>query len=203
VVDDDNVDLTNIHRQALYEESDAQASKPKVEAAAEHLQNINHQVELETVLARVDRSNIECLADDVGLILDGTDNFATRFLINDYAVKHDKPWIFAGVIGAEAQVMTIVPSQTPCLRCVMDVPPPPCSEEDCRTFGVLGAAVAAAGSLQACEAMKVLTGSLPQISPYLVKFDLWTNTMQRIDLRKLDATDCPCCKQREFEFLEP
>lgn len=126
LADDDKVDLTNIHRQGLYDESDAEASKPKVQAAAERLARINAGAAIETINTRLERTNIDSLAGDVDVILDGTDNFATRFLINDYAVKYGKPWIFAGVVGAEGQMMTIVPGRTPCLRCIMDSPPPPC-----------------------------------------------------------------------------
>jgi len=202
LVDDDKVDLTNIHRQSLYDESDARNSLPKVHAAANHLRKVNREVELEGVLARIDRSNIDSLSADVDLILDGTDNFATRFLINDYAVKHGKPWIFAGVLGTEAQTMTIVPPRTGCLRCVMDAPPPPRSQENARTFGVLGTAVAAVASFQASEALKILSGRVDQISPYLVKFDLWGNTIQRIDVSEASPV-CACCKGGDFEFLEP
>jgi len=140
----------------------------------------------------------------VGLILDGTDNFATRYLINDYAVKSGRPWVFAGVVGTEAQTMTIVPGRTPCLRCVLDSPPPACADPSCRSAGVLGPAVAAVAALQAAEAMKILSGRIDEISPYLLKFDIWENRIQRIDVRAAcGSVDCPCCKHRDFEFLEP
>lgn len=204
LVDSDVVDLSNLHRQALYDETDAAEKPSKVDAAAARLRQINSEVCVEPVAARVDAANIESLATDVDLILDGTDNFATRFLINDAAVKLGRPWIFAGAVGAEAQIMTIVPGRTPCLRCVLDTPPPPCRDPNCRSFGVLGPIVAAVASFQAAEAIKILTGQLDAISPYLTKFDLWTNAMSRIDVATAAAdTPCPCCKEGEFEFLEP
>jgi len=204
LVDDDNVDLTNIHRQGLYDESDARAAKPKVQAAAERLAAVNSSVAVETQIARVDRFNIHSMAADVDLILDGTDNFATRFLINDYAVKHAKPWIFAGVVGAEGQVMTVVPGRTPCLRCIMDCPPPACSDPDCRSFGVLGPAVAAIASFQTIEAIKILSGATDRINPCLVRLDMWSNSFQRISLENARQSEsCVCCAGGKYEFLDP
>ncbi|HUU59362.1 MAG TPA: HesA/MoeB/ThiF family protein [Phycisphaerae bacterium] len=204
LADADCVAVTNLHRQTLYDEQDVLGSRPKAEAAADHLKRINSAVEIDAVSRRLDRLNIAALAGDVGLILDGTDNFATRYLINDYAVKSGRPWVFAGVVGTEAQTMTIVPGRTPCLRCVLDSPPPACADPSCRSAGVLGPAVAAVAALQAAEAMKILSGRIDEISPYLLKFDIWENRIQRIDVRAAcGSVDCPCCKHRDFEFLEP
>ena len=204
LVDDDSVDLTNIHRQGLYDEAAARSGQAKVAAAAARIAQINSDVAVEPVSARFDSDNAEVLVDGMDVIIDGTDNFASRFLINDVAVKLARPWVMAGVIGAEAQTMTIDVGRTPCLRCIMDVPPPPCTEANCRSFGVLGPAVATIASIQACEAMKILAGRPDLISPYLLKLNLWTNSLQRIDTRNAaDAADCICCKHREFEFLCP
>ena len=203
VADDDRVDLTNIHRQALYAESDADVGRPKVEAAAERLAAINHDVRIEPVITRVDRDSIGELAGDVGVILDGTDNFDSRYLINDYAVKTGRPWVFAGAVGAEAQTMTIIPGRTACLRCVLDTPPPACVDPSCRGFGVLGPAVAAVAAFQAAEAFKILTHQLETVSPYLLKFDMWTNSLQRINTASCRRADCVCCGHNEYEFLEP
>ncbi len=204
LVDDDRVDFTNIHRQAMYDEADARANRPKVAAAAEHLGRINPEVTIEPVEARLDRHNIEKLAGGAHLLIDGTDNFAARFIINDFAVKTGRPWIFAGVVGAEAQTMTIVPGQTACLRCVFDAPPPPCMDPTCRSAGVMGPAVAAIASMQAMEAIKILSGHADMASGYLTKMDLWENTLQRIDAAAAAKKfNCPCCRQRIFEYLEP
>jgi len=203
LVDADKVDLTNIHRQAMYDEADAAAARLKVEAAAEHIGRINSDVAVEAAAERLTAGNIARLAGGVDVILDGTDNFATRFLINDYAVKTNLPWVFAGVVGTEAQTMTIVPGRTACLRCVFDSPPPPCVDPSCRSQGVLAPAVAAIASVQAAEAMKILAGSTGDVSPYLLKIDLWKNTIHRIDAAAAAAgADCPCCKKRLFEFLD-
>ena len=201
LIDADRVDRTNLHRQSLYAEADAGATK--VAAAADRLGRINSQVAVEPVEARLDGDSASDLLDGVDLILDGTDNFLTRFVINDHAVRTDTPWIFAGVVSAEAQSLTIVPGRTPCLRCIFDAPPPPCADPTCRSAGVLGPAVAAIAAIQAVEAIKVLSGRVEQISPYLTKMDFWANTIQRIDAaRACKDTPCPCCKARRFEFLE-
>ncbi len=204
LVDDDRVDFTNLHRQAMYNEDDARAKRPKVIAAAEHLKQINSETAVEPIEARLDRHNIEKFAGSACLLIDGTDNFAARFVINDFAVKTNRPWIFAGVVGAEAQIMTIVPGQTACLRCIFDAPPPPCMDPTCRSAGVLGPAVAVIASMQATEAIKILSGHADKASGYLTKMDLWENTLQRIDAAAAaKKTNCPCCRQRIFEYLEP
>ena len=203
LVDDDRVDLTNIHRQGLYDEQDAAAAMPKVHAAAARIAHINSRCQVEPIVTRADGHTVARLADGVNLVLDGTDNFATRFVINDYCVKAALPWVFAGVVGSEGQVLTIPPGGRPCLRCVYDQPPPPCADPSCRAAGVLGPVVAAIAALQAAEAVKVLSGHADQASPYLTKLDLWTNRLQRIDAARASAqADCPCCKHGVYEFLE-
>lgn len=202
LADPDKVDVTNIHRQGLYDESDAEAGTFKVHAAAARIHRLNRDVTVEAVVARLTADNVEALAGDVSVILDGTDNFQTRFVINDYAVKTRRAWVFAGVVGAEAQTMTIVPGRTPCLRCVHDSPAPVCVEPTCRGAGVLGPAVATIASIEAMEAVKILSGNTEAISPYLLKLDLWSNTLQRIDASVAAAeVACPCCKGGHFEYL--
>ena len=203
LADFDTVDLTNIHRQGLYDESDAAAKRMKVQAASERLGAVNRQVRIEAIPRRLDKDTVGELAGGMDLILDGTDNFASRFVINDYAVRSGTPWVFAGAVGAEGQTMTIVPGWTPCLRCVYDGPPPPCTDPSCRVAGVIGPAVAAIASLAAAEALKILAGRLDAVSPYLLKLDLWTNQLQRIEVaRSAEQVDCPCCKRKFFEFLD-
>ncbi len=202
LADDDKVDLTNIHRQGLYDAADAAAATPKVHAAAARIARINDRCTVEPIAERVDRHNIAALADGVDLVLDGSDNFAVRFLINDYCVNYSLPWVFAGVVGTEGQVMSILPGG-PCLRCVYDQPPPPCADPSCRAAGVLGPAVAAISAFQAAEAIKILSGHSRDASPYLTKLDLWTNSLQRIDAAAAAGNvDCPCCKQGRYDYLE-
>jgi molybdopterin-synthase adenylyltransferase len=202
LADADRVDLTNIHRQALYDERDAAEGLPKVEAARRRLGKINHETSVEAVAARVDRRNVERLSADVQVVIDGTDNFATRFLLNDCSVKHSRPWVFAGCVRAEWQTMTIVPGRTACLRCVLDSPPPPCEDPACRQVGVLGPAVASVAALEAAEAIKILAGRPDAVRRGLLRMDLWGGSVQTLTGVE-PRTDCPCCGRGEFEFLEP
>jgi len=202
LVDDDSVCPENLHRQVLYDQADAAAGTPKVEAAARRLSQINSDVHCEPVATRFDADNAEELAREVDVIVDGTDNFATRFVINDLAVRDGVPWVFAGAVGGEAQTMTIAPPRTPCLRCIFDSPPPTCVDPNCRTGGIIAPAVVAVAAIEAAEAMKILAGRSQDVSPTLTKFDLWGNLIQRIDLAEAcREVDCPCCKRHEFEFL--
>lgn len=202
LIDDDRVDITNIHRQAFYIETDAAARRPKVAAAERRLAAINSQCKVESVQARLDAANVAELTAGADVIVDGTDNFHARFIINDYAVKGGIPWVFAGVVGAEAQTMTIIPHRSPCLRCIFHSPPPPCTDPACRTAGVLGPAVAAIAAIQAAEAIKILAGCEDQASPYLLKLDLWNNHVQRIDAASAcEDSPCPCCKEGHYDFL--
>jgi len=200
IADDDKVDLTNIHRQGLYDQADAAEGRPKVLAAAERLAKINSAVIVEAHRLHVNAGNIASLADRVDLIVDGTDNFHTRFIINDYAVKYSRPWIFAGAVSAEGQLMTVIPSKTACLRCVFDAPPPPCTDPTCRESGVLGPVVATIASMQAAEAVKILAGRSDAICPFLTKIDFWTNQFQRLEAAR--SPDCPCCQGRHFDYLD-
>ena len=202
IADDDNIDLTNIQRQALYNESDAMQNLPKVEQLKIHLGEINHEVAIETARQRVDKFNIHNLAHDVDLIMDGTDNFPSRFLINDYAVKNKKPWIFGGAIGAEGQTAVFRAGGNPCLRCIMDAPSAACGENSCRSAGIFGPVVSAIASLQTMEALKILSGSEPAEN-YLIEINFWMGGIQRILLTgKVLRPDCPCCMKKEFEYLD-
>lgn len=204
LVDNDRVELNNLHRQSLYCEADAASHVPKVEAARQRIGQIASSTSVEIFPVRMDRDNIDSLARDVDLIVDGTDNFAARFVMNDYSVKAGKPWIFAGAVGAECQVMTVIPGRTACLRCIYDAPPPPCMDPSCRGAGVLGPAVATIAAMQALEAVKILSGRGDLASPYLLKLDLWNNQLQRIDAASArKGIDCPCCGRRRFDYLEP
>ena len=203
LVDDDCVDLTNIHRQSLYTEKDANEHTLKITAAANHLREINSNCTIETVFARMDRLTAEKMVEDIDVIVDGTDNFPARFIINDCAIKKSKPWVFAGILGTEAQVMTIIPGRTPCLRCLLNSPPE-CNNQTCRQSGVLGPAVAMIAAFEASEALKILSGNADKAGQSLLKLDLWETIIKQIDVSKLTQNaDCPCCAHRNFEFLEP
>ena len=157
IVDRDFIETHNLQRQILFDEDDVAENLPKAEAAARKLRAINGSITIEPVVTDIDHTNILELVSDVDLILDGTDNFETRYLINDAAIKLDKPWIFGGVIGSEGQTMTIVPGKTPCIRCLIETAPPPGMTPTCETAGVLGPAVAVIASFEAVEAIKLLS----------------------------------------------
>ena len=135
-------------------------------------------------------------------MLDGTDNFETRFLLNDAAVRRGLPWVYGGCVGAEGQTMTIVPGRTPCLRCLMPDCPPPGSTPTCDTAGILGPIVGVIAAIEAIEAIKILSGHAEAVSPSLTVVDLWDGRVRQIDVVGLrEQVDCPSCKRREFPWL--
>ncbi len=203
IVDRDFLELNNLQRQVLYDEQDLADNLPKAEAAARKLRRVNSSVEIEPIVADANASNVEELCRDADLLLDGTDNFETRFLLNDVSVRHRIPWVYGACVGTEGLVMPVLPSETPCLRCVWEDAPPPGMSPTCDTAGVLGPVVNVVASLQAMEAMKILAGKLGAVSRRLTMIDVWTGQFRQIDMQSArDAGDCPCCKQGRFEFLD-
>jgi adenylyltransferase/sulfurtransferase len=203
IVDRDFIETHNLQRQILFDEKDVADNLPKAVAAANKLRTINSTVTIESVVTDIDHTNIESLVTDADLILDGTDNFETRYLINDVAVKLGKPWIFGGVLGSEGQTMTIRPGETPCLRCVIETSPPPGMAPTCETAGVLGPAVAVVASFEAVEAIKLLAGKVDALNRELITFDIWDWNFRRLKVASLlGKVDCPCCQKREFAWLE-
>src|SRR5438552_11294671 len=184
LVDRDFIETNNLQRQVLFDEHDVAENLPKAEAAARKLGAINSSVFVEPVVTDIDRTNILELVQDADLILDGTDNFEIRYLINDAAVKLSKPWIYGGCIGSHGQTMTIVPGETPCLRCVFEAAPAPGEAGTCETAGVLSPIVNIVASFQATEAFKILTGHTEQISRDLVYIDVWENDQKRFKITK-------------------
>jgi adenylyltransferase/sulfurtransferase len=203
LVDRDFIETHNLQRQVLFDEHDVAENLPKAEAAARKLAAINSSVHVEPVVTDIDRTNILGLVEDADLILDGTDNFEIRYLINDAAVKLGKPWVYGGSIGSHGQTMTILPGQTPCLRCVFEAAPAPGEAATCETAGVLAPVVNIIASLQATEAFKILTGRLDQINRDLIYVDVWENVQKRIKIAPLlGKVDCPCCRRRRFQWLD-
>lgn len=202
IVDRDFVEWSNLQRQSLFDENDAAAGVPKAVAAAEKLRQINSTVTVEPVVADINATNIETFCDGVDLILDGTDNFETRFLVNDAAIQRGLPWIYGGCVGANGQSMTILPGETACLRCLMPECPAPGSVPTCDVAGILGPIVGVIASIEAGEAIKILSGNRAAVSRRLTVVDLWQNDWRQIDVSTLrDQVDCPTCKRREFPWL--
>ena len=201
IVDRDFLELNNLQRQVLYDEEDVAAGLPKAIAAKNRLAKINSEIEIEAIVADVDPTNIERLLEGVSCLLDGTDNFETRFLLNDAAVKLGIPWIYGGCLGAEGQTLTILPGQTPCLRCLMPEPPPPGTTPTCDSAGILATIIGVVASIEANEALKILSGHPEAISRTWTVLDLWDNTVRQIKLDSARTPDCPCCGRREFPWL--
>ena len=198
IADRDVPELHNLHRQVLFDEDDVAAGIPKAEAAARKLRRINSSVVIDALVMDVTPRNIEALIADVTLVLDGTDNFETRYVINDACVKSGKPWIYGGVIGTTGMSMNVVPGSGPCLRCLFPDAPTPGSLPTCDTLGVLNTAPAIIASIQATEACKFLVGS-GEAAGGLIHADVWAGSFQRIDVRR--AEDCPACALGRFDYL--
>ncbi len=203
ICDRDFIERNNLQRQVLFDEDDIAANLPKAEAAARKLRRINSGVTVEGVVTDVNHTNIERLAEGAHLLLDGTDNFETRYLINDLAVATGRPWIYGAVIGATGMCMPIIPGETACLRCVFDEPPPPELTPTCDTAGVIGPAVNIVASFQAQEAIKILTGRSDALIRGLMNLDIWTGRNTIVNVQPgFEKGDCPCCKRKRFDYLD-
>jgi adenylyltransferase/sulfurtransferase len=202
IVDRDFVELTNLQRQVLFDESDVASGLPKAIAAANKLRLINSTVEIEPIVADVEFTNIKNLLADVDIILDGTDNFETRFLLNDASAHFGIPWVYGGCLGSEGQTMTILPGETACLRCLIPDAPPPGTTATCDTAGILGPIISIIASLQATEALKILSGNIGAISRSLCVIDVWDNRMKHISLQSLKETgECGTCSGTDLPWL--
>ncbi|MDL1895604.1 thiazole biosynthesis adenylyltransferase ThiF [Anaerolineae bacterium CFX7] len=198
IADRDFVELHNLQRQLLFDEADAAARAPKAIAAAQKLARVNSAIQIEPCVTDVNAENIEALMADAALVLDGTDNFETRFLVNDACVKHNKAWIYGGAVASYGASMTIVPNASACLRCVFRHAPPPGALPTCDTAGVIAPIVNVIGSLVAAEALKFLVGQGAR-NRGLINIDLWENTFDAVAVER--RADCPCCVKRQFDFL--
>ncbi len=202
LVDRDFVELSNLQRQVLFDEHDIAEQLPKAIAAARKLTKINHQVALDPIVADIDHNNIMALAANVDLIVDGMDNFETRFLINDAALETKLPWIYGGCIGSHGQVMPVFPCETACLRCLIGDVPGPGMTETCDTAGVIGPAVNVVAALQVVTALKILAGRRDSIEPVLTIVDVWDGTLRKMNVANLrERSNCPACVQGKREWL--
>ncbi|HJP90947.1 MAG TPA: ThiF family adenylyltransferase [Pyrinomonadaceae bacterium] len=200
IVDRDFVEPSNLQRQTMFTESDAEQRLPKAIAAANHLQQINSSVEIEPHIVDVNYSSIEQLVDGCDVVIDGTDNFATRYLINDACVKHEIPWIYGAAVGSYGVTMTIRPHQTPCLRCVFEEAPPAASAPTCDTAGVIMPIINVVSAVQVTEALKLITGHVEDLHGSLIQFDVWRNEWRRIGAGSRRAA-CPTCALARYETL--
>jgi adenylyltransferase/sulfurtransferase len=201
LIDRDIVETTNLQRQLLFTEEDALLQQPKAVAAAQHLRNMNSEIQIQSHVEDVTSRNIERLLCNTDVIVDGLDNFHTRYLLNDFAIKNNIPYMFAGVIASQGNVMTVIPNVTPCLRCLFPDPPPIGLQETCDTAGVLSPAIGIAASCQSMDVLKFITGNKDKISPTLLRFDLWNTESNRLELGH-PQSQCACCAAHNYEFLE-
>jgi molybdopterin-synthase adenylyltransferase len=207
IVDRDFVESSNLQRQSLFEESDAQELLPKAVAAERRLRSINSNVEVRGIVGDLTPANAGELLGDAALLLDGTDNFETRFLINDYAVKNAVPWIYAAVVSSHGLTMPIHPGESACLACIAEDGDPArhgastrANEPTCDTVGVLGPAAGVIASLEAASAIKILLGKSQARDARLVAFDVWTGRFQSLAPSRRE--DCRACGERRFPYLE-
>lgn len=201
IVDRDYVEWSNLQRQQLYSEHDAQQRLPKAVAAAERLQQINSEVELESKVIDVTPHEIEPLTDKVDLILDATDNFDTRMIINDISQKRGIPWIYGACVGSYGLSYVIRPGLTPCLHCLLETLP--LGGATCDTVGIIAPAVQMVVAYQTAEAFKLLVGDTEALRNQLVSFDLWKNQHTAIRIEKMKKPDCPSCgKEPSYPFLQ-
>jgi adenylyltransferase/sulfurtransferase len=199
IIDRDFVEWSNLQRQFLFEESDAADGLPKAVAAARRLARLNSEVALEPLVADLTPANIDDLLEGVALVLDGTDNFEARFLVNDYAVSSGIPWIYAAAVGSYGLKLAIVPGRTACLRCVYPEPPAG-AQPTCETDGVLAPVTATIASLACGDALKILGCGAESVAARLTTVDTWTGEIRQTAPPARDP-DCPCCAQRDFVHL--
>lgn len=203
IVDRDFIEESNLQRQVLFDEQDCRENLPKAVAAARKLKSINSTINIEGLVTDINPGNIEELIKDATVVVDGADNFETRYVINDACVKHGIPWVYGAAVGSVGLSMTIIPEQTPCIRCLFETSPPPGMTPTCDTAGVLGSVTGLIGNFEAAEALKICAGRLDEINKKLFQVDLWNGEMHQFKIAKArEVADCPCCKQKNFEFLE-
>jgi adenylyltransferase/sulfurtransferase len=198
--DRDFVELDNLQRQVLYDEDDVSAHLPKVIAARQRLARINSGLEIDARIVDVTASQVLSLIDDVDLVIDGTDNFQTRFLLNDACVSRGRSWVYGGCVGSHGMVLTIIPGETPCFACVVPELPPPGSTPTCDTAGVLGPAVGVIAALEAGEALKLLTGHSEAIHHGLIRIDIWENRFDTFRVAREES--CEVCGKGNYRYLE-
>ena len=201
IVDRDFVEFTNLQRQTLFKESDAAERLPKAIAAQKRIAEINSETRVTPIIADLNNSNVESLIEDHDLVIDGTDNFQVRYLLNDACVKHEIPWIYGAAVSSYGTSMTILPGKTPCLRCVFEEMPDAGSSPTCDTAGVIMPIIASISAVQVSEALKILVGRFDDLHRSIVQIDIWQNDWRKIKLSGPNP-DCKTCGKREFEFLD-
>jgi adenylyltransferase/sulfurtransferase len=202
IVDRDFVEFSNLQRQTMFTERDAADRLPKAIAANNHVKQINSEIEVEPIVVDVNYSNVERLVEGIDIVLDGTDNFSTRYLINDACVKHQTNWVYGAAVGSYGVSMTVRPHETACLRCVFEETPAAASAPTCDTAGVIMPIINVVAAVQVAESLKLLTGNTDDLHNSLMQFDVWKNDWRRINPGP-PREDCPTCGLGLFESLNP
>lgn len=219
IVDRDFLELTNLQRQVLFDERDVADGIPKAEAARRRLAAVNSNVRVTAIVDDINRDTIDKFARGADVLVDGLDNFETRYLANDFAVRNGVPYVYGAAVGTTGMAFPVLPHThdrsadwetaregnlaTPCLRCLFDEPPAPGTSPTCDTIGVLNAAVALVGNIQVAETLKILTGNYARVRRRLLNLDLWTNEIHQLGVESArEKGDCPTCCLRRFDFLE-
>lgn len=211
IVDRDIIETTNLQRQVLFDEDDVAARLPKAEAARRKIARSNSSITVTAIVDDINHTNIESFAAGADILVDGLDNFETRYLANDVAVKYGKPYVYAAAVGTTGMQYTILPHgherdwaayATPCFRCLFEEPPPAGSTPTCDTVGVIGPVVGIVANTAVSEALKILTGNYAALGRELLNLDVWTNEYLQLDVSdSYAAGDCPCCKHQRFDYL--
>jgi adenylyltransferase/sulfurtransferase len=201
IIDRDFIEESNLQRQILFDEEDVRLLLPKAVAAETKLRKVNSLVKVEGLVEDLNPSSIDRLLGGFDLIVDATDNFDARFLVNDYAVKNGVPWVYGACVASYGLTFPVIPGETACLRCIFESAPPPGVSPSCDTSGVIGPIVGVIASLQAAEALKILSGRLDRLSRRITTAEVWDNRIEAIDLPARDPR-CLCCSQRDFVYLE-
>ncbi len=198
LIDRDYVELCNLQRQCIFTEDDARSGLPKAEAAALRLGAVNSGIVIDPVTADVNPGNAERLLDGVDVVVDGSDNFEVRYVVNDACLKLGVPWVYGGALMDSGVTMNILPGTGPCLRCLLPDPPPAGSQQTCASAGVLNMITGVIGSIEAAEAMKLALGS-PEVRKTFLSINLWTSSFQEVEIGR--NPECPACSHGRYDFL--
>jgi len=218
IVDRDIVELSNLQRQVLFDERDVAEGLPKAEAAKRRIRQVNSDIRVTAIVDDINHTNIERFAEGADILVDGLDNFETRYLANDLAVKAGIPYAYGAAVGTTGMAFTILPHgdgshaweqtesgnlATPCFRCLFEEAPPPGTTPTCDTVGVIGSAVGIVANYEVTETLKVLTGNFDRVNRTLLNIDLWANDSMQLKVGNArEKGDCPACKLRRFDYLD-
>ena len=201
LIDRDFLELQNLQRQVLFDEEDLKGNLPKAVAAQRKLQKINSEIEIEAEPGDLNPETIDELLEDTNLVIDGTDNFETRFLLNDFSLREKIPWIYGGAVGTEGLTYVILPGEGPCLRCLFEEAPKPGEFQTCDTAGILAPVAHFIASFQVVEAMKILVGRKEEVDRRLWKVDLWKKEFHPVNISSSISKRCSSCEKGDYPYL--